>query len=99
MGKLSSSHFLCALSFGIPPFPINARSTLLSQMVSTVPGVKAISEPYSFVYLHGLYMREHITMETYRQLLRTLVRIQFKREEKVRSERETKGRSLLTMYI
>ena len=59
-------------------------------MVSMVPGVNAISEPYSFVYLHGLYMRKHITMEYYRQLLRTLVRIQFKREEKVRlAERET----------
>ena len=60
-----------------------SRSTLLSQMVSTVPGVKAISEPYSFVYLHGLYMRKHITMEDYRQLLKTLVRIQFKREKEV----------------
>ena len=64
----------------VPPFYI--RSTLLSQMVSTVPGVKAISEPYSFVYLHGMYMRKHITMEDYRQLLKALVRIQFKNMKK-----------------
>ena len=52
-------------------------------MVSTVPGVKAISEPYSFVYLHGLYMRKLITMSYYRQLLKSLVRIQFKKEKEV----------------
>ena len=58
-------------------------------MVSTVPGVKAISEPYSFVYLHGLYMRKHITMGEYRQLLKTMVRIQFKKEKTVRLESNT----------
>jgi hypothetical protein len=58
-------------------------STLLSQMVNNVAGVRVISESWAFVSLHGLYITDRITLSEYRQLLKSTVRLQMKRESKV----------------
>jgi hypothetical protein len=52
-------------------------------MISRVPGVRTISESFVFVFLHGLYNKGKITMPEYRELLRSVVRLQLKKEKKV----------------
>ncbi len=55
-------------------------STLLSQMMSRVPKVRAMSEPWAFVHAHGLYLSGQVSMAEYERLLRSVVRLQCKRE-------------------
>ena len=57
-------------------------STLLAQMVSRVPGVRAMSEPWSLVHVHGHFICRQISMAEYRVLLRSLVRLLCKKEHK-----------------
>ena len=45
-----------------------------------VPGVRAISEPYGLVHLHGLYVRKQIKMDQYRLLLKSYIRLLCKLE-------------------
>ena len=40
-----------------------------------VPGVRAISEPYGLVHLHGLYARKQIGFDQYRILLKSYIRL------------------------
>ena len=40
-----------------------------------VPGVRAISEPYGPVHLHGLYVRKQIKIDQYRLLLKSYIRL------------------------
>merc|ERR1712209_267707 len=50
-------------------------STLLCQVMHCVPGVRAISEPYGLVHLHGLYARKQIEFDQYRILLKSYIRL------------------------
>lgn len=65
--------------FKVPVTAINmtARcgSTLLCQMLSKVPKVKVLAEPFSLTYLHELMNNEMITKEENERLLRSAVRI------------------------
>ena len=45
-----------------------------------VPGVRAISEPYGPVHLHGLYVRKQIKIDQYRLLLKSYIRLLCKLE-------------------
>lgn len=57
-------------------------STLLSQMMSRVPKVRAMSEPWIFLHLHGHYRTNKITMDEYKRLIQSSVRLQCKKEHK-----------------
>lgn len=53
------------------------------QILSNSVICRAISEPYTFTYLHGLFIQGKIAMPVYKDLLRSVVRLQLKRERKV----------------
>ena len=55
-------------------------STLLSQMISRTDKVRTMSEPWSLVHVHGLFNTKKISMPEYKRLLRSVVRLQCKRE-------------------
>ena len=55
-------------------------STLLSQMISRTDKARTMSEPWSLVHVHGLFNMKKISMLEYRRLLRSVVRLQCKRE-------------------
>jgi hypothetical protein len=55
-------------------------STLLSQMLSRVPRVRVMSEPWSFVHIHGLLIQKKVDMDEFRRLLRSVMRLQCKRD-------------------
>ena len=50
------------------------------QVMHCVPGVRAISEPYGPVHLHGLYVRKQIKIDQYRLLLKSYIRLLCKLE-------------------
>ena len=50
-------------------------STLLSQMISRTPKTQTMSEPWSFVNLHGHYNQGLISQAEYRRLLRSTVKL------------------------
>ena len=51
------------------------NNLLRAQVMHCVPGVRAISEPYGLVHVHGLYVRKQITMDLYRLLLKSYIRL------------------------
>lgn len=53
--------------------------TLLCQMLARVPGVQVMSEPWSLLHLHGHYNQGRIKLPDYRNLIRSIVRIQCKK--------------------
>jgi hypothetical protein len=55
-------------------------STLLSQMLSRVPRVRVMSEPWAFVHIHGLLIQGKVDMDEYRRLVRSVTRVQCKRD-------------------
>ena len=55
-------------------------STLLGQMVAQTPKVLVMSEPRALVHTHGQYMSKNISMAEYKRVLRSVVRLQCKRE-------------------
>ena len=55
-------------------------STLLSQMVSRTDKARTMSEPWSLVHAHGLFNTKKISMPEYKRLLRSIVRLQCKKE-------------------
>jgi hypothetical protein len=55
-------------------------STLLCQLVNTVPKVRAMSEPWAFNHAHAHYIAGRITMDELRLLVRSIMRLQCKRE-------------------
>ncbi len=57
-------------------------STLLSQMMSRVPKVRTMSEPWTLVHLHGHYVNRLIALAEYKRLLRSAIRLQCKKEHK-----------------
>ena len=56
-------------------------STLLSQMISRTPKSHTMSEPWSFVHLHGHYNQGLISLAEYKRLLRSTVRLLCKPEK------------------
>ena len=56
-------------------------STLLSQMISRTPKSLTMSEPWSFVHIHGHYNEGLISLAEYRRLLRSTVRLLCKPEK------------------
>jgi hypothetical protein len=61
-------------------------STLLCQIMSRVPGVQVMSEPYGFVHLHGYFVQGRMSMEEYTRLLKSYVRVLCKQEVKNQEE-------------
>ena len=58
-------------------------STLVSQMVARgAPDTRVMSEPWSFVHIHGLYIQGKIGFDYYRRLLRSTTRLICKPEKK-----------------
>ena len=57
-------------------------STLLSQMISRTPKCHTMSEPWSFVHIHGHYNQGLISLAEYQRLLRSTVRLLCKPEKK-----------------
>ena len=55
-------------------------STLLGQMIARTPKVLVMSEPWALVHMHGHYISKNISMAEYRRVLRSVVRLQCKRE-------------------
>ncbi len=55
-------------------------STLVGQMLSRVPKVRVISEPWAFMHIHGLYVQRRISLPQYKRLLQSTLRLQCKRE-------------------
>ncbi len=51
-------------------------------MLSLVPNVRVMSEPWSFMNLHGLYVRKEISLPQFERLLRSVARLQLKPEVK-----------------
>ena len=49
-------------------------------MAANVTGVRTMSEPFSWVHAHGMYVRREIAHAQYVRLLRGCVRLQCKRE-------------------
>ncbi len=55
-------------------------STLVGQMLSRVPEVRVISEPWVFMHIHGFYVQRLISLPQYQRLLKSALRLQCKRE-------------------
>ena len=55
-------------------------STLVGQMLTRVPNVRVISEPWAFMHLHGFYVQRLISLPQYMRLLKSCLRLQCKRE-------------------
>ncbi len=50
-------------------------STLLLQMCQKVPGVRVMAEPWVFLHIHGYYHQGIISFDTYKEILRSTIRI------------------------
>ena len=57
-------------------------STLLGQMMSRVPKMRAMSEPWSLLHVHGHFNCGRISMAEYKRLLRSMIRLLCKKENK-----------------
>ena len=57
-------------------------STLLSQMISRTPKTRTMSEPWSLVHIHGHFNQGLISMAEYKRILRNVVRLLCKPENK-----------------
>ena len=55
-------------------------STLICQMINTVPNVRTISEPWCFNHLHYHYVGGRIEYGEFRRLVRSCMRLQCKKE-------------------
>jgi hypothetical protein len=55
-------------------------STLLCQMVNTVPKARAMSEPCAFNHAHAHYVTGRITIDQLRRLVKIIVMLLCKRE-------------------
>jgi len=58
-------------------------STLICQMLSTVPRVRVMSEPWALLNLQERYSRGQFTKDGYKRLLVSLLRMQCKKENQV----------------
>ena len=61
-------------------------STLICQMINTVPRVRTMSEPWSFNHLHNHYVGGRIGYGDLRQLVQSAIRLQCKKENNTEIE-------------